>query len=274
MEIDGKVVVITGASMGIGEAIAKIFAENGANVVLSARDLGRLEAARARIRRQNTVAIGCDVTRHEDIQRLLHAALDRFGRVDVWINNAGYGLMDSVAQMKMEECRRMFDTNLFGAIECMQAVTPVMKQHGHGTIINVSSVAGHIAVPFMAAYGATKHALNAIGKAARLELKGSGVHVMTVCPGYIATDFALNAVKGAERMRLGMAARRGISPDRVARAVLRGYREQKREVVVPWRDRITITLYQLFPQFIEWGMTRMLRPADQVIAEAQAARKN
>src|SRR5207237_2074256 len=101
------------------------------------------------------------------------------------INNAGFGMQDSVAQMEMAQCRMLFDTNLFGAIECMQLVAPVMKRQGSGTIINISSIAGHIPVPFMAAYAASKHALNAIGKAARMELAGSGVHVMTVCPGYI-----------------------------------------------------------------------------------------
>ncbi len=272
MELQGKVVVVTGASMGIGEALAKEFAEAGANVVLSARDLARLEAARGRVgHTERTSVCACDVSKSADIRRLLAFTLERFQRVDVWINNAGFGLLDSVATASMDEIRRLFDTNLFGAIECLQVVVPVMKKQGAGTVINISSVAGHISVPYSGIYSASKHALNAIGRAARMELQGTGVNVLTVCPGYIATDFAVNAIKGNERKRLGAAARRGIGAERVARATLRGYVAGKREIVVPWKDHVSIKLFQLAPRFIERVMTGMLRPAEQVIAEAQAA---
>ena len=274
MELQGKVVVVTGASMGIGEALAKIFADQGASIVLSARDLARLEAARARIgHTERTAACDCDVSKSPDIRRLVEFTQQRFGRVDVWINNAGYGLFDSVSTASLEDVRRLFDTNLFGAIECLQAVVPLMKQQGAGTVINISSVSGYISVPYSGFYSASKHAMNAIGRAARMELQGTGVNVLTVCPGYIATDFGVNAVKGSEPKRLGVAARRGIDAERVARAVLRGYLAGKREIVVPWKDHLTIKLYQLAPRFIERVMTGMVRPAEQVIAEAQAARK-
>jgi short-subunit dehydrogenase len=167
----------------------------------------------------------------------------------------------------------MFDTNLFGTIDAMQLVIPAMKQQGAGTIINIASTAGHIAVPCMAAYCATKHAVRAIGNAARVELRGTGVNVLTVCPGYISTDFSVNAVKGKEQLRLGAAAKRRITPDRVARAVVRGYAGGKREMSVPWRDHIVIKLYENLPSMVDFAMARMLAPADKVIAEANAARK-
>ena len=273
MDMTGKVVVVTGASMGIGESIAKMFAAHGANVVLAARDAARLEAARARIGSTGATAVPCDVTKRDDLSRLLATTLTQFGRIDVWVNNAGHGLMDSVVQMDLGECRRMFETNLFAVIQAMQLVAPVMQKQGSGAIINISSVAGYITVPYMVAYGATKRALNAITRGARMELEKSGVHVINVCPGYIATDFAQNAVKGKERYRLGMAARTGITPDQVARAVLRAYQKNKREIVVPWKDRIFIVLYQLAPGIVEGMMRRMLRPADEVIAEAAARRQ-
>src|SRR5262245_34128588 len=273
LQMSGKIVVVTGASMGIGESVAREFAAHGASVVLVARNAQRLEAARARVG-GNAIAVPCDVTRCEELERVLATTLTRFGRIDVWVNNAGHGLMDSVAQMDLAECRRMFDTNLFAVIQAMQLVAPVMQKQGSGAIINISSVAGYIAVPYMAAYGATKRALNAITRGARMELEKSGVRVINVCPGYIATDFAMNAVKGKERYRLGVAARTGITPDQVARAVLRAYQKNKREIVVPWKDRIFIALYQLAPGIVEGMMRRMLRPADEVIAEAVAARKH
>jgi short-subunit dehydrogenase len=272
MRLIGKVVVVTGASTGIGEAIARKFAEEGASVVLASRDHSRVEAARERVGYyERTLAVACDIRQREQIVQLLQATLEHFGHVDVWMNNAGHGLQDSVAQMDMQQCRQMFDTNLFGAIEGMQVAIPVMQKQGKGTIINISSIAGHIAVPYMAAYSATKHALNAIGKAARVELMGTGVHVMTVCPGYIATDFAANAVKGKERQRLNRAGE-GISAERVANAVFRGYLKRKREIVVPWRDRIVIFLYRTLPGVVDSAMKRRLRPADDVTAEAEAGK--
>ncbi len=271
MRLQGKVAVITGASMGIGEEIARLFVAEGASVVLSSRDLARTEAARQRIgHSDNTRAIACDVRKRGDIDSLVLAALDRYGRIDVWVNNAGYGLQDSVAMMSMAECRAMFETNLFGAIECMQAIIPLMKQQGTGTIINISSVAGHIAMPYQAAYCATKFAMNAIGKGAGVELRETGVRVLTVCPGYIPTHFQENLVKGKERLRFGGARKADASAEDVARATLDGYLKGKREVIVPGKHRFTVKMYQLFPRLIEWVVARNLHPADEVMAEAAA----
>lgn len=269
MKLEGKVAVVTGASMGIGQAIAALLVAEGAKVVLASRDMGWAEAARQQIgRTERTLALACDVRKRSDLQALLDTTVSHFGRVDLWINNAGHGLLDSVEQMSLADCRSMFDTNLFGAIEAMQVAIPQMKRQGGGTIVNISSVAGHIAVPYMAAYCATKSALNSIGRAARLELRGTGVHVGTVCPGYVATEFSAHAIKGANRQRLSTAARRGVTPERVARAVLKACLNNRRQVIVPWRDRCLIKLYQNVPQLIEWAMGRMLRPAEQIPARA------
>jgi short-subunit dehydrogenase len=259
-ELREKVVVITGASMGIGEAIARIFAGCGASVVLLSRDAARAEAARGRIGYPDrTLALACDVRNREEIDRVLGLTLHHFQRIDVWINNAGHGILDSVASVNMAACRETFETNFFGALEAMQAVIPVMQQQGSGTIINVSSVAGHLPLPFHAIYSATKFAMNAIGKGARIELKDSGINVMTVCPGYVRTDFGANAIKGKEPKQVRPSRVRGISAERVAKAVLRGYLKQKREVVVPWTMHPVIKLYQLFPGLVEWSMVKMAR---------------
>jgi short-subunit dehydrogenase len=245
MDIAGKVVVVTGASMGIGEAIARIFVENQASVVLLSRDSGRVEAARARIgHAERTMAMTCDVRHREEIDRAIGLALHHFQRIDIWVNNAGHGLLDSVSQMEISACREMFDTNFFGAVMAMQAVVPVLRAQGGGTIINISSVAGHIPLPFHAAYSATKFALNAIGKAARIELKKDGIHVLTVCPGYVRTPFSQNAVRGNEVKRVRPESVKGITAERVARATLQGYLKQKREVIVPWTMHVPVKVYQ------------------------------
>jgi len=257
IDVSSKVVVVTGASMGIGEALARIFADHGARVVLLSRDAGRAEAARDRVgHTERTLALSCDVRNREEIYRVLSLTLHHFNRIDVWINNAGHGLLDSVAQLDMAACRETFDTNFFGAVESMLAVIPVMKQQGEGTIINISSVAGHIPLPFHAVYSATKFAMNAFGKAARVELRDFGIYVMTVCPGYVRTNFGANALRGQEVKTVRPSTVRGISAQRVARAVLHGYIKQKREVIVPWIMHPVVKLYQLFPALVEWGMVR------------------
>jgi short-subunit dehydrogenase len=258
MEMEGKVVVVTGASMGIGEEIAKIFADQGASVVLLSRDASRAEAARHRVgHTDRTVALACDVRHREEIDRALGLTLHHFDRVDVWVNNAGVGIRDAVADVDMSACRELFDTNLFGMMHGMQAVIPLMKERGGGTIINISSVVGHIPMAFSAPYSASKFAVNALGKAARMELKRDHINVLTVCPGYVHTDFGEHVL--ADR---GWTVRpqsvRGITAERVARATYDGYRKGKREVIVPWTMIPVVKLYQMFPGVVEWGMARAM----------------
>jgi short-subunit dehydrogenase len=273
VDITGRVVVVTGASMGIGEALSRIFAGRGASVVMSSRDAGRAEAARQRIGYgEQTLALSCDVRNREEIDKVVSLTLHHFGRIDVWINNAGYGMRDSVEMMDMAECRALFDTNLFGAIQGMQAVIPVMKQQRSGTVINISSVAGHIPLPYSAAYSASKFAMNAIGKAARAELRGTGVHVLTVCPGFVKTNFQANRVPGRGGVELRRPAL-GISAERVARATLRAYLKGKREIVVPWTNHIYVKFYQLFPGLVEDSMARMAKPVKKEKPETSGARR-
>jgi uncharacterized protein len=259
MEMDGKVAVVTGASMGIGEAIAKLFADHGARVALLSRDASRAEAARHRVgHTERTLALACDVRNRQEIDRALNLTLHHFDHIDVWVNNAGVGIRDSVAEMDTSACRELFETNFFGAVACLQAVVPAMRQHGGGTIINVSSVAGHVPVPFLTPYSATKFALNAIGKGARVELKQDNINVLTVCPGYVRTDFGAHVVAD-KRGRVRPQSVKGISAERVARATYNGYRKKKREVIVPWTMIPVVKLYQLFPGFVEWGMARAMK---------------
>jgi short-subunit dehydrogenase len=249
--------------MGIGEAIARIFADHGARVVLLSRDAGRAELAQGRIGQvERTLALPCDVCHREEIDRVISLTLRHFERIDIWVNNAGHGLIDSVAQMDMAACRDLFETNLFGTISAMQAVIPVMKQQGSGTIINISSVAGHVPLPYSAAYSGSKFAMNAMGKAARIELRKRNINVLTVCPGYVRTEFSANAVRGSELKKVRPSTVRGITVERVARATLAGYRRQKREVIVPWTMYPVVKLYQLFPGLVEQAMLRLAKPAD------------
>jgi short-subunit dehydrogenase len=269
MKLEGKVAVITGASMGIGEAIAKLFLQEGAKVVLCSRDLARTKAAEQRIGGGlTTMSVACDVSKRDQVDALVKAAVAKFGRIDIFVNNAGFGLNDAVADMDMAEFRRMFDTNLFGAVECMQAVIPIMRKQGGGDIVNISSVSGHIATPYMSGYAATKHAMNAIGKAGRMELLRHNINVLTVSPGYIATDFVKNMVKGKHSERVGSSVKYAVTPDVVADATLQGLLKRKREVIVPKFYKWVIKLYQTSPGAVERAIRKRLKPTSQVMAEA------
>jgi NAD(P)-dependent dehydrogenase (short-subunit alcohol dehydrogenase family) len=270
MKLQGKVAVITGASMGIGEAIAKLFLQEGARLVLCSRDLARTEAAAQRIggTAENTLSVACDVSKRAQVDALVQAALKKFGRIDVLVNNAGFGLNDSVEKMDMAEFRRMFDTNLFGTIECIQAVAPIMRQQGSGDIINVSSVSGHISTPYMGGYAATKHAMNAIGRAARLELLRHNINVVNICPGYIATDFSKNMLKGSQPQRVGGSNKYAVGPEVVAKDTLKALLKRKRQAVTPWFYWMFIKLNENAPWLVERAIRRGLRPTSDVLAEA------
>jgi short-subunit dehydrogenase len=275
MRLQNKIAVITGASMGIGEAIAQLFLQEGAKLVLCARDQERTEAAAQRIggRDGNILCLTCDVSQRDQIEALMLAAIQKFGRIDILVNNAGVGLNDSIEKMDTAELRRVFDTNLFGALDCMQAVIPIMRRQGGGDIVNISSVAGHIATPYMGGYAATKHALQAIGMAARMELQRHNINVVTVCPGYVKTDFAHNMIKGSQPQRIGGSARRGATTDLVARDTLKAVVRRKRQAVTPWFYWIFIKLYQNAPGLVESGIRRAMKPTSEVLAEVAAKPK-
>jgi NAD(P)-dependent dehydrogenase (short-subunit alcohol dehydrogenase family) len=261
MKLKDQIAVITGGSMGIGEATAKVFVAEGAKVVVCSRDVARCQEARQRIGQpESTMAASCDVRDRGSIDAMVAQVLRQFGHIDLWINNAGYGLLDSTEKLDLNAARALFDTNVFGAVQCMQAVIPVMKRQGSGVIANISSGAGYVGVPYMPAYCASKHALNAFSHASRLELQGAGVSVVSVCPGYVQTAFGANAVKGSESRRVGGSTRHGITPERVARAVLKGCVSKSREIVVPWHYRPVFILYQVWPSLIEVALKRAVKP--------------
>ena len=199
----GKVVVITGASGGIGSATARLVARAGGLPVLAARrEKELLEAATAC--GPEALAVVADVTRRDDIQRIFDQAIARHGRVDVWINNAGRGITRAVAELTDEDFDEMMRVNVKSALYGMQVVLPHFKTRGRGHIINVSSMLGRVPfAPVRSAYSAAKHALNALTASLRMDLHAShpGIHVTTVSPGVVASEFGLHARGGGPDSR-------------------------------------------------------------------------
>lgn len=188
--IDGKVVVITGASSGLGEATARHLSAQGAMVVLGARRADRIRMLAEELTGNGgkALAIATDVTDRAQVQQLVDAAVKTFERIDVMVNNAGLMPQSLLEQLKVDEWDRMIDVNIKGVLYGIAAALPYMKQQKAGHIINVSSVAGHLVHPGTAVYSATKHAVLAISEGLREEVKPYNLRTTVISPGAVATE--------------------------------------------------------------------------------------
>lgn len=194
--------IVTGASAGIGETTARMLAEKGAAVVITARREDRLDNLKRRIEAKGgrAMAIAGDVTSDTDRKRLVDETLRSFGRIDALVNNAGYGQRGPIELVPIESIRQNFETNLFSVIALSQLVIPIMRQQKEGRIINISSVAGKIARPLSSIYDSTKHALEAISDGMRGELAPFGIKVVIIEPGFIITEFLEVANAGSREL--------------------------------------------------------------------------
>lgn len=186
-----RVILITGASAGIGEAVAMAAAVPGATLVLAARREGILRTIQEVLTHRGcrVLVIPTDMGDPEQVQRLAEQVLDTCGRVDILVNNAGYGQMGPLEILPLEAIQRQFQVNVFGVVQLTQALIPAMRAQKYGRIINISSVVGHISMPFNGIYSASKHALEALSDALRVELAPFGIQVVVVEPGPVATEF-------------------------------------------------------------------------------------
>src|SRR5579859_2079593 len=188
--IEGKVVVITGASSGLGEATARLLCEQGASVVLGARRESRIQSLADELIGSGgkAIAIPTDVTHYEQVKRLVDAAVQAYGRIDVMINNAGLMPQSPLERLKIDEWNQMIDVNIKGVLYGIAAALPYMKQQKAGHIINVSSVAGHKVRPPSTVYAATKHAVLALSEGLRQEVKPYNIRTTVISPGSVDTE--------------------------------------------------------------------------------------
>ncbi|GAB4212177.1 MAG: oxidoreductase [Synechococcales cyanobacterium] len=190
-QLQDRVIVITGASAGIGEALAMRVAVPGAKLVLAARREGVLHTIKEVLadRGAEVVLVPTDMGDPASVQQLAETVITHFGRVDILVNNAGYGQMGPVELVSDGAVRQQFEVNFFGLLSLTRALIPTMRAQGRGRIINVSSVAGHVSMPFSGIYNATKHALEAVSDSLRIELAPFGIQVVLVEPGPVQTEF-------------------------------------------------------------------------------------
>ncbi len=256
MQIDQKVVLITGASEGIGAACAKAFRQRGAQLALIARNKEKLEQAAG----PGSLTFAGDVTVEEDRRRFVDAALERYGRIDILINNAGVGLYSPSWQAPISEVRKMYELNLFAPLRMIQLVAPHMRSQSSGYIVNVGSIAGKVTLPWLTLYSASKYALGSLTDGLRMELRRDGIQAMTVCPGYVSTRFQEHILMGRVPSSVQSSNLFRITPEQCAEAIVRGVENNSRTVVTPrltgW---IFVILERLFPSFVDSRLEAMNR---------------
>lgn len=191
MNIKDKIAIVTGASEGIGLAVAQELAKRGATVVLSARSKEKLEEEAAKI--PGSLAIVADMTKPEDVQHLINETKEKLGRIDILVNNAGRGYQQPIETIDLDQYRSIMELNVFSVLEAMQLVIPIMREQGGGTIINISSMVSKNYYQGLAAYASTKYALNALTLTARGELESDNIVVSAFHPKMTATQFGANS---------------------------------------------------------------------------------
>ena len=258
--IQGKVVVITGASAGIGAATAREFARAGAHVVVAARRLDRLQALAAEIEAMSTgaqaLAVAADLSQLVDIEKLIAQTLARFGRIDVLFNNAGFGRLGWLEKLDpVKDIQAQVNVNVLGVLQTTRLALPHMQAQAGGHIINMASVAGLVGTPTYSIYAACKFAVRGFSEALRREVAPWNIRVSVIYPGGVETDFAEHA--GIQRKtKVTTPKFMRLTPEQVAQAVVGLVRHPRRELVITWPFRLSVWLNTVWPGLVDWTTIR------------------
>jgi len=259
MRIHGRVVLITGASGGIGAACAREFKKHGARLSLTARSEDKLREVGG----ADAVVTAGDLTDPEIRRLAVSRTIERFGGIDILINNAGIGLYSPAWKAPMEETRAMWELNFFAPLAMAQLVVPPMRERGGGMVVNIGSIAGKTTLPWFTLYSATKFALGSLTEGLGMELARDNIKTMVVCPGYVQTGFQGHALVGRPPDRLLRGKRFAVTAEQVAMAVARGVERDARTVVTPAIGWVLIVLKRLFPTIVEAQMKKIYQSEAQ-----------
>src|SRR5262245_45718236 len=253
MRIEGKVVLITGASEGIGAACAAEFARAGARLSLIARSEEGLRKAGG----PAAVVTPGDLTDEATRRRAVDNTLERFGAIDILINNAGMGFYAPSWRSPMDETRRLMELNFFAVLGLTQLVVPHMLERKQGIIVNVGSIAGKVTLPWMTVYSASKFALESLTEGLRMELMRDNIRTLLVCPGYVKTGFQDHVSSGKTPPRVARAKRRAITAAQCAAAIRRGVEREARTVLAPRIGWLLAAASSLFPSIVEGRLAEL-----------------
>lgn len=257
MELQGKVVVITGASSGIGKETALLLGKSKCSVVLAARREEALQEIAHRIEADGgqALAVKTDVSVEGQAQSLIDAAAHRFGRIDVLINNAGFGLFAPIAETTTGQMDRIWQTNFMGTFYCIRSVLPLMKKQGSGQIITIASVVGKRATPLNGAYCATKFAQVGLMESLRMELRNTPLRCTVICPSATQTEF-IAAIENPGKRNV-----RNTGPiqtaGQVARMIVKSIRKPSAEVMTQPLTRLLVLANAFSPGMVDWAVAKM-----------------
>jgi short-subunit dehydrogenase len=250
-----KVVIVTGASSGIGEAIAREFARNGSKVVLAARSESKLSeiAKEMIVENCNVIFVKTDVSIEEDCRQLIEKTIQNFGCIDVLINNAGLSMRASFLDVHLKVLHQLMDVNFWGTVYCTKYSLPYLIER-KGSLVGVSSVAGFHGLPGRTGYSASKFAIHGFLETIRIENLRKGLHVMIIAPGFTSTEIRKHALlaDGSEQGESPLDEHKLMSPEYVAKWVLKGIRKKKRNKLLTWDGRLTALFQRIVPEFVDW----------------------
>lgn len=260
MTFQNQIVWITGASSGIGEALAHEMASQGARLVLSARRQDELERVRDEIERSDEhLVLPLDLTEEETHAGAVNQVLDRFSRVDVMVHNGGISQRSLVKDTSFEVDRRILEVDYLGTVSLTKALLPSMLERGEGRFVVVSSLVGYVATPYRSAYSAAKHALHGFFEALRAELYDDGIRVTMACPGYVRTRVSHNALTGdgSPQGTMDRAQAQGMDPKDCARRIARTVAQGKAEVYVGGWEKYSVYIRRWCPPLYRWMVRRI-----------------
>lgn len=251
MKLNNKIVIITGASSGIGKSLAHEFARRGANLVLAARQYVTLCEIAQQLQEQykiKALAVQCDVTSEEDCRHLINQTKATFGQVDVLINNAGISMRALFKDVDVQVLRTLMDVNFWGAVYCTKYALPEITKT-KGSIVGVSSIAGYKGLPGRTGYSASKFAMNGFLDSLRVENLKTGVHVMTACPGFTASNIRNTALNkdGNQQGESSMHEEKMMTSEEVAKRIADGVENRSRTLIMTGQGKLTVLLSKILP---------------------------
>jgi short-subunit dehydrogenase len=269
-KLPGLRILITGASQGIGRALVIEAAKRGAKVLAAARSEPLLAELAADVKKANGAieTVPADVTKPEDRQAMVDAAVKHFGGLDVLVNNAGIGATGHFMDSDPEVLRRIFETNFFGLTETTRVFLPLLKQGVTPAIVNISSVVGKRALPARSLYSSSKFAVAGFSEAIRAELAKDGIDVLVVSPGLTQTNFSQNMLE--QKAKLQLDHMRGMSSEEVAAATLRAIEKGRNETTLTLKGKLLLLVNRFFPWFVDWKARKTVR---ELFADEIAERK-
>ncbi len=264
-----KVVIITGASSGIGEACAIEFANKGANVVIAARNMEKLNVVADKIKKigVEVLAVKCDVSIQADCENMVKETISKFGRIDTLINNAGISMRAVFNDMEVDVLERVMNINFYGTVYCTKYALPYILKN-KGSVVGVSSIAGYVGLPARTGYSASKFAMQGFLEALRTENLKNNLHVMVACPGFTASNIRNTALSsdGSVQGESPRDEQKMMTSEEVAQHIVKGVEKRKRTLVLTGQGKLVVFLSKWFPSFVEKQVfNHMAKEADSPI---------